>query len=133
MDKIDIEIIAQQQVETDIDTDNLFADPNNFVFKTSDLLKVKTEKRNKLCIIYRTFYIDCINKIKIKNKMDITDYIYRVPVIKFNIPDYSCSDCIDFINEKLEKSGFHTLKLNNHTLFISWKYLEVEVESYKKK
>jgi hypothetical protein len=131
MDKIDIEVITQQKVETDIDTDNIFVDPNNFIFKISDLIKVKEEKRNRLYQICRTYYIDCINLIKIKNKMGKTDIIYKIPVLKLNEPDYNCNDCIDFINDKMERNGFHTLKVNNFTLFISWKYLEVHLESAK--
>jgi hypothetical protein len=133
MDKIDIEVITQQKVETDIDTDNIFVDPNNFIFKISDLIKVKEEKRNRLYQICRTYYIDCINLIKIKNKMGKTDIIYKIPVLKLNEPDYNCNDCIDFINDKMERNGFHTLKVNNFTLFISWKYLEVHLESAKSK
>ncbi len=64
--------------------------------------------------------------------MGKTDIIYKIPVLKLNDPDYNCTDCLDFINEKMEQSGFHTLKINKHIIFISWKYIEVNLESVKR-
>lgn len=126
MNKINVEILSQQPVDTELNTSNIIQNTNE-LFKSSELLKIKDNRRNKLYDQYNIYYNLCINKIKKANAIKKTDLIFTVPKYIFGNYEYNSIDCIDFIENKLHKSNFDTTKINEKTLFITWIYLELYV------
>ena len=61
--------------------------------------------------------------IKTTNK---TDIYYTIPRVLLE-NDYNPSQCIDFIANKLATENVQTYKINNTTLFITWKYAIINV------
>ena len=95
------------------------------IFDINMIISIKKQKREKLLETYITYYDRCIEKIKILNKRNICDLFFQVP---FYIPDcfeYKPQDCIDFIQNKLKKYYMDSYKINNNTIFITWKYIEL--------
>ncbi len=126
VDKITVETFAQHRIDTDIDTGNIIDGDTTQIFKSSELLKIREDKINKLYARYNSYYKLCVEKIKNTNNKHRTDIIYRVPVIIFGEPDYKASECLEFIKHKLDKEEFITMKINNTALFISWKFAGTE-------
>jgi hypothetical protein len=96
-------------------------------FSPNQLIHTKNKKREKLLEIFTIQYNKCIEKIKLLNSVDKTDLVFSVP---YTIPDcsiYTSASCIDFIESKLRFINFDTLKINIYTLFITWKYLELNM------
>lgn len=102
-------------------------------FNIDSLIKIRKEKREKLLETYIKYYNRCIDKIKTLNNRNIYDIFYEVPS---HVPDcygYKSIDCIEFISNKLKILYMDTYKINNNTLFITWKYIEANRENEQKK
>lgn len=139
MDKINVNILApdshnvQENYHGILDVNTLASIKSNTDinsnFNIDSLIKIRKEKREKLLETYIKFYNRCIEKIKLLNNRNITDIFYEVPT---NVPDcygYKPIDCIEFISNKLKIFYMDTYKINNNTLFITWKYVEANKEN----
>lgn len=145
MDKINVNILvpnAQSLEETysngtfDVNTLANIKNSNDSTlhFNINSLIKIRKEKREKLLETYIKYYNRCIDKIKLLNNRNISDLFYEVPT---NVPDvygYKSIDCIEFISNKLKTFYMDTYKINNYTIFVTWKYIEANKESeFKRK
>jgi len=144
MDKININILVPNAQTIEETHSNGTLDVNTLAnmkknndstthFNIESLIKIRKEKREKLLETYIKYYNRCVDKIKMLNNRNITDLFFEVPM---NIPDcygYKPIDCIEFISNKLKTFYMDTCKVNNHTLFVTWKYIEANKESELKK
>jgi hypothetical protein len=97
-------------------------------FNIDCILKSQKEKREKLLSVYNKYYANCIEKIKLVHSANKYDLIFSVPnTLIENISDYYPKYCLDFIESKLKKNLFDTYRINNNTLFITWKYIESSI------
>ncbi len=109
-----------------IDTDNIYQEK---LFNSSELLKIKQEQRKKTQEKYHIYYIQCINKIKELNRLNKTDLFFQIPLKHFGDSHYNPSDCIDLIRHHLEQNKFYTTKISETKIFITWKYLEIDLQN----
>lgn len=144
MDKININILVPNDHVRDESYSNGTIDVNTLAnmknsndnaihFNIDSLIKIRKEKREKLLETYIKYYNRCVDKIKMLNNRNITDIFFEVPT---NVPDcygYKSIDCVEFISNKLKIFFMDTYKINNYTLFITWKYIEANKENDNKK
>ena len=144
MDKININILVPNDHVRDESYSNGTIDVNTLAnmknsndnaihFNIDSLIKIRKEKREKLLVTYIKYYNRCVDKIKMLNNRNITDIFFEVPT---NVPDcygYKSIDCVEFISNKLKIFFMDTYKINNYTLFITWKYIEANKENDNKK
>ena len=136
MDKISIQTlvpnatVADKKGTLDISSLMNITKPTPEAFSSEQLLKIKNKKREKLADVYNSYYDKCIEKIKILNNTDKTDLVFSVPYIVPECQNYNCIDCLDFIETKLRFHKFDTLKMDIKTLFITWKYMELNFSFY---
>lgn len=100
---------------------------------SSDILLDKIKKRRKLKLKY--FYNMlryCYERINSADDDHITDIYFRVLESIPECKSYTSLECLEFISEKLRMQLFDTIIINNTTMFISWKYLELKKEELKK-
>jgi hypothetical protein len=93
-------------------------------FNADYLIKTSKEKREKLLKIYNKYYANCIEKIKLFHNAGKVDLIYEVP---HSIPesiDYIPKYCMDYIEKKITDNYMDTFRIDNRTIFITWKYIE---------
>ena len=93
-------------------------------FNADYLIKTNKEKREKLLQIYHRFYGNCIEKIKLFHNAGKFDLIYEVPDKVTDNLDYIAKYCMDFIEIKLKENYIDTFRIDNKTIFITWKYIE---------
>ena len=93
-------------------------------FNSDYLIKSSTEKREKLLKIYNKYYGMCITKIKLFHSTNKMDLIFDVPEKITENQDYICKYCMDFIENKLKQNNMDTFRINNRTIFITWKFIE---------
>jgi len=93
-------------------------------FNAEYLIKTSKEKREKLLKVYNKYYAHCIEKIKLFHNAGKVDLIYEIPhSITENI-DYIPKYCMDYIEKKLNDNYMDTFRIDNRTVFITWKYIE---------
>lgn len=82
--------------------------------------KERQDRLDRINIKYKLIYNNCIAKIKnaIKNKE--IDTFYAVPSVYKEYPDYSCKDCLGYIEERLVKQEFEVYKYDNNKIFITF-------------
>lgn len=104
-------------------------------FSIDYVIRMKRKKREKILETYIKYYNNCLEKIMMATSRDYNDLIYEVPL---SVPDchgYNPIDCIEFISNKLKQQYMDTYKINKLSLFVTWKYAEVNKENklrYKK-
>lgn len=132
MDKISITSLAQNNSvangKIDIKTLSLSTKSITENFSPQELIKNKQIKREKLLSLYKYYYQNCLEKIKLVNLADKTDLFFNVPLFNMEYSNYSPSDCIDYITQNLSEHKLSTYKINSTTLFITWKYLEYDLK-----
>jgi len=112
-----------------IDIDSMMSINNSYEesiknFSAEYLIKSNREKREKLLIIYNKYYANCIEKIKLFHNAGKLDLIYEIPDKIINNLDYISKYCMDFIETKLKNNKIDTFRIDNKTIFITWKYIE---------
>lgn len=94
---------------------------------TSDILLDKIEKRRaKKLTHFRNMLNYCYQRINEADDNNLTDIIFNVVE---NVPDcksYDPTDCLEYISCKLREENIDTIIINEITMFITWKYLELK-------
>ncbi len=93
-------------------------------FNVNKLKKIRDDKKNKIKTEYEKRYIICLNKIEKVNRNNMTEMIYEIPAMMINCSKYKSIDCLNYINERLLKQYMDTLYISDHSIFISWFYIE---------
>lgn len=100
-------------------------------FSVTQILKKKEQKRLLLFEKYDYLYNVCLEKISNANSAGMTDIIYSIPLFILSVPDYDSEMCIEYISEKLIHVGFNTDIISKTQLFITWIYLEFNIDDQK--
>jgi hypothetical protein len=133
MDKLNIKNLTQNESYDfkDFDINSLSnvglanSYDNILKFNADILIKKRIEKREKLLNIYLKYYKICVEKITQQNNVNKYDLFFNVPNYIVECPEYNGKNCILYIQEKLKNNHFDTFIIENNTIFITWKYLEL--------
>lgn len=102
-------------------------------FNVNELIKVRKQKRKKLLETYMKFYNQSLKDIETANSINKTDIFFKIPDSVYDCNEYKSVECIEFIQKKLCEKLIDTLKIDNNTLFISWFYLELNINQHRKR
>lgn len=97
-----------------------------------ELIEARKFRREKLLGIFNDLYNECIEKIKLYDLNGKIDLVFVVPSKIDSDINYSSQECIEFIKRKLKEIYIDTLFLNDVTLFITWKYIEINQFNHNK-
>lgn len=106
---------------------------HNDSFDVNKIIAAKEERRKKLCNIYEKLYVKSINKIEIANSLGRTDLLYYVPNKVKDIPEYNSKECLSYIDKRIKSIYMDTHIVNNTIIFITWFYIEANIENEKQK
>ncbi len=101
-------------------------------FNSHELLKNIYDKRKKRRNWLVEMYNLCCNKIKDADDNGITDIVFELPPIIMENSKYMHKEAIEYISKNLRDQHIDTLLLDNKSLFITWKYLELNIEKHMK-
>lgn len=104
---------------------------NNYSFNPHSLLDNITEKRKKLNDCYFRIYESCCETIKSANNLGLTDIFYDVPTFVIECSDYTPTECINKLQEKLTQNKITSLKMSRTKIFITWYELEKKLSPEK--
>ncbi len=136
MDKINLNALSANNdniinysIITDIYNSN--NNQNILTLNIDKMIDKKYKEREELLNIYITSYNRCINEIKKTNLLSKTDLIFKVPKMIHNNKSYSSFENLEYIEKKLEEMSMNTYKINDNTLFITWKFIEYNRHNIK--
>ena len=98
----------------------------NINFNTNIMINRREKMRKKKLEIFRHMLRYCYDRIEAADADHITDIVFTV---MDNVPDCKSFDpveCMEYIQEKIRCHDFDTLILNNNSMFITWKYIELK-------
>ena len=98
-------------------------------FNSHNLLNSIYEKRKKKRNWLVDMYNLCSNKIKDADDAGLTDITFILPEIILENSSYRHQEAIDYISKNLRDQQIDTLVLDKKSIFITWKYLELRLES----
>ena len=112
-----------------LDVHNLYnpndqKEKNKLNFNIDRLIKLREERKKKILIQYEKIFNLCLNKINLANNLNKIEIIYDVPDGIYGHFDYNSSNCLDYIEKKLQSMHLDTLIFNNKTIYVSWLNLE---------
>jgi len=107
---------------------NINSDPD-INFNSSILIKNIQDRRLKVRAKLVEMYNLCADKIIEAEKNGLTDLIFELPESTF-IDFNGCKDIdiITYIAKKLKENKLNIYIMNNKTLFITWKFIELNSE-----
>jgi hypothetical protein len=119
--KIDINCISK---------DKFINDDPDITFDSNVLLKSIKKKREKIIKTCINCYNLCSEQIKDYDKLGLTDLIFQIPN-SISMTNTYCKDIeiIRYISNKLKKEGLDTYIIDDKKLFITWKFIELNMES----
>ena len=98
-------------------------------FNSHNLLNGIYERRKKKRNWLVDMYNLCCNKIKDADDAGLTDITFVLPEIILENSSYRHLEAIEYISKNLRDQRMDTLILDKKSLFITWKYLELRLES----
>ncbi len=119
-----------------LDIDSLFSNtPLNEepdISYSSDVLlrKIKTRREKKVKCYYSMLRY-CYQMIDKADDDQCTEIVFRVIDTVPDCPEYKPYECIEFISKKLREQFFETLPLDDNSVFITWKNIELRKEEAK--
>ena len=97
-------------------------------FNSTKLLDSIYEKRKKKRDWLVEMYNLCCNKIKDADDSGLTDIIFNLPEIILENSSYRHREAIEYISKNLRTQKIDTLEINKKSLFVTWKYLELNLD-----
>ncbi len=96
----------------------------NFISNDFLINKIKNNKKkdiDKLFSLYESIYTKCLKNIN--NNIDsLNDYlVFNIDLFQYGYEKYSSLECLGYIKEKLDTSGFYSNVMSETEIFISWK------------
>jgi uncharacterized protein YfcZ (UPF0381/DUF406 family) len=104
-------------------------DKSDNSFNIKKLVESREQRRKKLVDIYRRTYVNCIKKIDVANSINKTDLLYTIAPLIADLPDYDPRECLKYIDDQLKCLYFDTYIVNATTIFITWLYIEVNINN----
>ena len=97
-------------------------------FNSNDLLTNIYERRKKIRNWLVDMYNLCCSRIKDADDNGFTDLVFELPELLIDESIYKEKECIEYISNNLRDQNIDTLILKNNKLFITWKYIELNIE-----
>lgn len=97
---------------------------SEYVFDSDTLLNGVRKRKAKVSETYLNFYRGCCEIITNASNAGITDITYEVPDNVIECVDYSPTECLKFIKEKLTEQHISTCVTSRRKIFITWHNLE---------
>lgn len=97
-------------------------------FNSHNLLNNIYEKRKKKRNWLVDMYNLCCNKIKDADDAGLTDITFNLPEIILENSSYRHREALEYISKNLRDQQIDTLVIDNKSLFVTWKYLELKLE-----
>jgi len=91
------------------------------IHNVDDLYLINQTRRREMHQIYRTVYIDVMNKINSKNSKTVYNLLYKPPTVVMGHMNYNHKTCMYYLVKKLSKSGFIVFPLESQ-LYIDWSF-----------
>jgi hypothetical protein len=98
-------------------------------FNSHNLLNGIYERRKKKRNWLVDMYNLCCNKIKDADDAGLTDITFILPEIISENSSYRHLEAIEYISKNLRDQKIDTLVLDKKSIFVTWKYLELKLES----
>ena len=98
-------------------------------FDIKKLLEVKNKGRKDLLDEFIRQHKSCLRKIELANSIGKYDIVFVVAKYVTNLPQYNARDCLIFISNKLNSVYIDTLFINETTMFITWKFIELNIQN----
>jgi hypothetical protein len=95
------------------------------MFFVHRIIRERENKRKKIIGKYNDIMEICIGNIDIAHKMGKQDTIFKIPNFVPSMPEYTTTDCMKFISERLNELYMDFSILAKDTIFITWKYIEL--------
>jgi hypothetical protein len=130
MDKLNVQNLFNCQTGNNkiLDVKSII-DKSDNSFDIKKLIESREVKRKKLVDIYRKLYTNCIKKIDVANTIHKTDLLYTIPLSIPDLPEYDSKECLKYIDNQLKMLYFDTYLVNPITIFITWLYIEVNINN----
>lgn len=132
MDKININNLfanAKAGRNGEINVSNMFDYDEDQTLATVELnidrmLEMKEEKRKLAQSQYYKLFKLCIKKINDAISIGENKIIYEIPYDVPLVTEYSFSECMEYINNKIKKLHMDTIIVSQLSIFISWEFIE---------
>ena len=93
-------------------------------FNPEDIIERKRFKKEKIINCYEEILNDCLKKVNDFSENDKYDLIYGIPSYIQICKNFNLKDCMNYLENKLNEKYFDTYIIKNCKIFITWKYLE---------
>lgn len=119
-----------------LDIDTIFScvmlnDEPNITFTTDVLLNKIKKRREKKLLSYRNMLKYCYQRIESADDDYLTDIMFKIVDSVPECKEYNSNECLEYISDKLRSQNIDTIIIDNNTMFITWKYLELKYEDKK--
>lgn len=101
-------------------------------FDSTKLLNSINDRRKKKRNWLVDMYNQCCAKIKDADDAGLTDIIFTLPEIIVENSSYKHIEAIEYVSKNLRDQKIDTYIIDNRNLFVTWKYLELNITSEDK-
>jgi hypothetical protein len=125
MDKFSVANIAGVTPEEVVGTIGEYKSSQKTIKTTiENIIKVNNERKKSKIKLYRMMLRECINKIERQNLLRKIDTTFKFDDIIYGHPEYIRDECIEYVINELNTYHFETYRIDNKTIFISWKFMD---------
>lgn len=96
---------------------------SRMISSIKDLYLKNIERKKQSHQIYKTMYVDVMQKIQEKHDKYIYNMLYNPPTFVYGNLRYSKKTCMVYLVKKLSERGFVVFPYNTNTLYIDWSYI----------
>jgi hypothetical protein len=96
-------------------------------FDSAKLLNSINDRRKKKRNWLVEMYNQCCAKIKDADDTGLTDIIFTLPEIIVENSSYKHIEAIEYVSKNLRDQKIDTYIIDNRSLFVTWKYLELNL------
>ncbi len=100
-------------------------------FDAKNIIEIKNQQRMQKINVYNKLYNLCVKKIQSVALNGLSDCIFSLPLYDNNCPIYDLDECAQYIINRLNNNLFGTLMMTRETIFITWHFLELDLEKNK--
>jgi hypothetical protein len=96
------------------------------------IIEIREKRREKLAVALSHQYDICSQKIFFANHLGRTDLLFSVPEADPDLPTYNSLACLVYVEKRLRDLCYDTYIINKNTIFITWVYIEVNMNEVKR-
>ena len=96
------------------------------ILNIDKLKHVEQERKKQIVEQYEKIYNNCLNKINLANNLHRIWITHEIPLGIWGLVDYNPTDCLKYIEEKLNEIYIDTIILSINIIYISWNNLRTK-------